>query len=430
MRFLVSIALIVLFISAGAVLGMFLLSTRVEPPRRDSILIPPLVESFVVQPEDISEQFLGYGSASPVRAASIASEVSAVVVDRVNDLRAGMNVDQDQVLIRLDNREFNHALDRANALIAADDAALAVLDAEAEKLRVQIKTAEQEVRVTSEELRRVARLYETEQAAKKEVDFASLAFEQARRVLQEYQGEYAKSGPQRARQEAARQANLADAALMKLNIDRCEIRAPFAGRVDSMHVEVGDHVRPGSPVLRLVDVSRVEVPIQLPAAAYTRVHVGSACRISCESMPGAIWRGEVARVAPTVNEQTRMFAAYVMVDNRSPESFGGGLTPGVFVTAAVEGPRHTRALLIPRAAYRQGRILVIEGDTVRGRQVTAMRFIEDRALVEGEIQAGDRVVLSHLDQLTDGAAVRFSANLQPARIESDKILMGDRSVAP
>lgn len=427
MRVLVSIVLVVLVLGVGAVLGMFLLTMKVEPPRRESIFVPPLVETAVVQARDVSEQFLGYGSAEPIRLAELASEVSAVVAERVGDLRAGTEVEAGQSLIRLDDREFQHALERAEARTSADDAALRELDVEAATLAAQIKTAEQEVRVTAEERARVARLFETDQAARKEFDFATLAFEQARRVLQEYEGAYAKIGPRRARLEATKQASGAEAALMGLNIERCEIRAPFAGRVESVLVEAGDHVRPGSPVLRLVDATHVEIPIQLPVAVYDRVQLGAVCDVMCESMPGVHWRGAIARIGPTASAATRTFAAYVIVDNGAQQQ---PLIPGVFVTASVAGPQHSRALLIPRSCVRNGRVLIVADDRAAERQVTPMRFMEDMALVRGELEDGDRLILSHLDQLVEGSPVRFRTESAGGGTTSRATPAKDGSVPP
>lgn len=398
-----SIVLIVAISALGTGAASVLYVLREEPPRRDVGNSARLVEIMVVQPEDVVEHFVGYGTAQPIRRAALAAEVAATVVERVNDLRAGGTVVAAQPLIRFDDRQYRHALQRAEALAASQQAALDEVAAEAENLQRLIRTAQQELRVAQSEKARVTSLFERQLAAKKEYDFANLASQQAQRLLQEYEGQAARIGPRQARIAASKQAYEADAALAGLNIQRCEIQAPFSGRVESLHVEVGDHVAPGSVVLTLVDATRIEIPLQLPAAVYPRVHVGGACRIECENAAGASWHGSVARIGPTVDEQTRTFMAYVEVDNTAQPQ---PLIPGMFAKAGIEGPLHRARLLVPRGACREGQVLVVEDGIARARAVVTERIIEDRAMVSGSLRAGDQVILSHFGQLTHGSAVR------------------------
>ena len=409
-RLLRSIVLIFGFLAVGSLLGGLLFAARQEPPRRAESALPPLVESIVVRTEDAIERFMGYGTAEATRVAHLAAEVGANIVGRVEDIRAGSVVAEGQELIRLDDREYRYALARAEARAAAERAGLAELDVEAYNLEQLIKMAEQELRVASAERARLADLFERKLAAKKEYDFANLAYQRARRVLQGYLREAAVIGPRRDRVAASQQAYEAEAALARLNIERCVIKAPFAGRIMSIGVDTGDRVGVGSVVLTLIDASRVEIPIQLPGAVYDRVKVGATCTIGSESMTTNVWRGDVARIAPAADEQTRTFAAYVVVDNTTQAQ---PLVPGTFVQAMVRGPVYPNRILVPRGAFRSGRVFVVEDGVARLRSVAVDGFIEDRAMVGSGVRDGDRVILSHLERLADGSPVRVRSE-QPA----------------
>ena len=65
--------------AVGAALAMALLALSEEPPRREAATLPPLVETVVVQAEDVVERFIGYGSAQAIRSANLAAEVAATV---------------------------------------------------------------------------------------------------------------------------------------------------------------------------------------------------------------------------------------------------------------------------------------------------------------------------------------------------------------
>ena len=398
-----SLLLIVVVLGSGIGIAALLYALRQPPPRRELSNPPPLVDSLLLQPEQVTERYAGYGTAQPDRVVKLAAEVASIVVERVNNIEAGSVATEGQVLIRLDDREYQYALERADALTAADEAALQELLAEAQTLKRLIATAEKELRVADGERNRIAGLFEKGQAAKKEFDFADMAYQQARRVLQGYQMQLAKNGPRQAQRAASQRSHQAEARLARLNIERCEIVAPFGGTIETLSVDKGDHVAPGSVVLTLIDPSHVEIPIRLPAAIYDRVSLQAPCRVVCESMPGIVWDGEVARIAASADEETRTFPIYVDVDNAWQNQ---PLIPGTFVRAEVEGPVHHDRILVPRVAVREGRVFIAEEGVVRQRSVTIERLIGERALVDGELRGGDRVILSHLDKLASGAPVR------------------------
>ena len=419
-----SLLLLALLLGAGGTIGGVLIALRVEPPRRTTARLPPLVEAMVIREETVVEWFTGYGTASAIRQADIAAEVAATVIERVEKIRAGSAVNAGQPLVRLDDRQYRFALDQSLARADAQRAEMEELDANVRGLDQLIRTAEQELRVARDERTRLADLFERDLASKKEYDFGSLAYSQARRVLQGYQREAATLAPRRKKLEATQRGFEAEAALANLNIERCILRAPFAGRIQSFNVDAGDRVAPGTVLLTLLDVSIVEIPLRLPASLYDLVQVGASCRIESESRPGHVWHATVARTSAAADERTRTFAVYVEVDNRREAS---PLLAGTFVTGRIPGPVHDRAIVLPRSACRNGRVFVavVPNDnpessehretqqggsailaTARLRSVRVRRFVEDRALIEEGLHIGDRIILTHLDQLVDGTPVR------------------------
>ncbi len=101
---------------------------------------------------------------------------------------------------------------------------------------------------------------------------------------------------------------------------------------------------------------------------------------------------------------TRTFPVFVDVDNNDQPV---PLIPGAFVRATVEGPTYHDGMLVPRGAIREGHVLVATKSVVERRAVSVTRMIGEQALVENGLNAGDRVILSLLDRLEPGAAVRF-----------------------
>lgn len=407
-RVILSILLVVVLIGFGGGVSYVFYLIREAPPRTEAKALPPLVEAVRVRARDVRESFIGYGSVAPDRSATLSAEVAGAVVEVVSEIEAGDAVEADQVLIRLDDRSHQQALDRAIAEVEAAEAQLAEVRAERESLEGLLATAAEEVRIAGDEQRRVSDLFENGQANKREFDLARLAYQQALRVRQTFEKELGVLDAREKRLAASRRSLEAQQEIARLSVERCEIRAPFAGRIDTMHVDLGDLVQPGQAVLDLVDASRVEIAVQLPTSVHGRVSVGSPCRLAPEGGDDRAWTGRVVRLAPLADARMRTFAAYVEVDNAAqPEP----LLPGSFVRAVVDGPVRENRITIPRGAIRRGHVLIAENGQARRRGVTVERLIADEALVSGEIAGGDVLITSHLDSLTDKAAVRLPKEL-------------------
>lgn len=398
-------ALILAFLLGGVGVGGWLYAVRTAPPEREFTAPPPFVETMVVRSENVTDHFTGFGTAAAYASASVSAEVGSIVEERVDDVRAGVAVTAGQPLIRLDVRTFRYTLDQAVALAEMDAAALAELDVEERKTQQLLAIAEEEFRVATAEYERVGGLFEREQAAEKEMNVANLAYQAAKRVLQGYQRELALIAPRRERIEASRRAQLATAERARLDVARCTIAAPISGVVKDLSVDVGDRVAPGSPIATIVDLRRIEVPIRLPASSYADVRPGASCRLASESSNGSAWHGEVARIAPTIDEQTRTFAAYLVVDNTIQEH---PLVPGMFVRAVVEGPTLYDVLLVPRGAIRGGHVFVAHDGLAQRRNVEVARVLGERAVIRAGVEDGESVILSNLDILAHGVSIRVA----------------------
>lgn len=408
-RFLPSVVLILTVLLCGSAAGWLLLATRLEPPRAVPIQTIPVVEVALAERRDAIEELTGYGSVRADRTSPLKAEVSAIVVERVGDVRVGDQVDAGQPLIRLDDRQFQHELDRARADVAAAEARLAQLSTRESNIRSLLEIARREESLTRDEVNRQRNLMESGQGIKKELDDSVLRWEAARRTVQASENELAMIEPSRSEYDAMARAGRAAEALAALNIERCTIAAPFDGAVLELAVEQGERVNVGSPLITVMDAGRVEVAIRLPMSARPRVRVGAPATLQLESTPGVEWVGAIVRVDAQADVASRTFAVFIEVENDDPSR---PLMPGAFVRGLIEGTPLPEALVIPRSAIRGDGVLVAVDGVVERRSVVVERYLVDEAVVTGELNPGDAVVLTGLDWLNEGRAVRIAGSTE------------------
>ncbi|MCP4251031.1 MAG: efflux RND transporter periplasmic adaptor subunit [bacterium] len=400
---LLSLLLIVAALGLGGGLAWLMVRTPPVPPETDMTIPPPLVQTVRVAPETVIETIVGHGTARADRVALLTAEVGGQIVEIGRTLQDGSPVEAGQLLARIDDRQYAETLELKTALAAADQAALDQLVVEEANLNRLLEIAEREVKVNRDEERRLADLFEQENASKREYDVARLAYTRSLRERTAFGNQVALIPGKRTQLAASLRSRQADVALAQLDVDRCRITAPFTGRIDELLMEMGEAVQPSGQIARIIDLSRIEIPIELPVSSYARVAVGADVVLLGDSMTDLSWSGRVERISPAADARSRTFRAYVMVDNERQDPPWG---PGLFVRAEVAGPALVDALLVPRGALVEGHLFVVNDDHAHRREVQVERYLGERALVTGQLRHGDAVIVTNLDSIEDGLTVR------------------------
>ncbi len=186
------------------------------------------------------------------------------------------------------------------------------------------------------------------------------------------------------------------------------LRAPFAGVVTERWVDPGDLVKNGtaggSPVLRVVDLSKVRVRLRVAEPDAPAVAPGRAFRLLVDELPGRDFRGTVARVAGALDLETRTMVVEGDLENRD-----GALRHGMFGRVSVDLEEHPEALVLPAAAVttarRKSSVLVVEGGKVAKRPIRI--GVDDGIVVEvlEGLKGEESVITAGAGLVADGDAV-------------------------
>lgn len=173
----------------------------------------------------------------------------------------------------------------------------------------------------------------------------------------------------------------ADLAAAELAAEYSEPKAPFAGRVDRRHVDIGALVQPGEPLMTLVDVSRLRVTGQIPQQRAGGVVIGQAVRVTL--LDGRELQGAVSFVSLAADAATRSF--YVEAHVANPELWR---VAGASATLRIEQPalnahRVTPALLSLGASGEMGIHAVDDTNKVVFHPLRVISIDGDGAVVAG-----------------------------------------------
>lgn len=170
--------------------------------------------------------------------------------------------------------------------------------------------------------------------------------------------------------------------------------APTDGVVTELNVRQGQQVMPGTPLMRVADLSQIWVTVEIPELQGGWIAQGRRAEARLSAIPGKVFEGKVEYVYPSLETQTRTLHARISIPN--PE---GALKPGMFADVALFGGPRDNMLLVPsEAVIRTGErdvVILAEGD---GKfRPAAVKVGDDRQgqteILEG-LDEGETIVVS------------------------------------
>lgn len=102
---------------------------------------------------------------------------------------------------------------------------------------------------------------------------------------------------------------------MQEQLARTKILSPMNGRVVEKLVEEGEYVGPGHPLIRLVNIDRLKVRVNLPESEAGHVSVGDEVRIRIHAFPDLPVRGKISFVSSVLHPSTRTLPVEVKIRN-------------------------------------------------------------------------------------------------------------------
>ncbi|WP_407351497.1 efflux RND transporter periplasmic adaptor subunit [Luteimonas sp. R10] len=192
--------------------------------------------------------------------------------------------------------------------------------------------------------------------------------------------------------------------LAALELSYTNVTAPISGVIASRSIKTGNFVQINSPILRIVDNSRLETTLNVPERELATLEAGQPVHMQVDALPGATFEGRVDRVAPVIDAGSGTFRVICAFEG------GGSLQPGMFGRIRIDYDRRADALAIPRQALldHEGEpavYVVRDGKAVR---TTIETGYADGAFVEvrGGLEPGDAVVTAGKVALRDGSDVQ------------------------
>ncbi|WFC40356.1 efflux RND transporter periplasmic adaptor subunit [Pseudoxanthomonas sp. SE1] len=253
-----------------------------------------------------------------------------------------------------------------------------------DRLRLQVAQAEAQMRKLENNYRRAQQLVGQQMISANDVDQIKYDLDNARAMYR----------------------------MAALELSYTTVTAPISGVVASRSIKTGNFVQINTPIIRIVDESRLEATLNVSERELSKLKAGLPVALAVDAMPGKVFQGTVDRISPVVDSGSGTFRVVC--------SFGsdGVLQPGMFGRIRIDYDQRADALVVPRVA------LLDDGDPAvfAVRDGKAVRVPVKVGYVDGEwievregLKPGDQVVTAGKVALREGSAVQV-IGAEPAKV--------------
>jgi membrane fusion protein (multidrug efflux system) len=214
---------------------------------------------------------------------------------------------------------------------------------------------------------------------------------------------------------AALQVAEAQVALAQAQVARTRVLAPFDGTAGLRSVDVGDYVKDGADIVRVEDLSALEVEFALPERYVARARPGLPVELTLDATPDRSFKGQVVALNSQVDANGRALLVRARVQN--PQAV---LKPGMFARPRVIFAVREGAVAVPEEALvplgtRQFVFKVVDGP--QGRKVALRQEARIGLRVPGKVEI--------LEGLKPGDAVVTAGQARLLRVESTPVRVID-----
>lgn len=345
-----------------------------------------LVDALRVVKQDLQITVRAQGTVVPRTATTMMAEVAGTIVEVSEHLIVGGFFEQGDILIRIDDRDYQANLKRAHADVASAKSVLA------------------------------------NEKGKAEVAYQDWLKYRSSIKRSEAANDLALRKPQLKHAEAKLESALADLEQAKIQLDRTLIRAPYEGIVRSKLVDIGQYVNTGTQLFKSFAIDSAEVRLALPEnkLAYIdlpTIHNPSQtpAKVKLSANTGnemSRWSASLVRTEGVIDERSR--ALFTVAEITDPYGLhteqNQPLRIGTFVDASIEGKHFDNLVMLPRHILRAGnKVWVIDQQQrLQNRQVSTLRTEGPFIYVIAGLDTNEHVCLSNISGAIPGSQVRIA----------------------
>ncbi|MEO6694360.1 MAG: efflux RND transporter periplasmic adaptor subunit [Ignavibacteria bacterium] len=192
--------------------------------------------------------------------------------------------------------------------------------------------------------------------------------------------------------------------VLETRLSKSYVTSPISGIVDQKYLSKGEVCGPGTPILNIVNVSRVKISAGIPESFVSDVSKGSQVRITFDVYPGEEFSGTVNYVSPTLSSINRTFEIELVLNNTN-----GKLKPEMSANISITKSRIEEAIVLPQDMVidfgNEKYVFILENDIAKKRVISLGGRNNNDVMILSGLNNGDKLIVEGFQQVADGDKV-------------------------
>ncbi len=193
--------------------------------------------------------------------------------------------------------------------------------------------------------------------------------------------------------------------LAAINLRESVLRSPMDGVVTKRHIDEGNLVGVGQPVVTIADVAEVKVIVSVSERYAGLIREGLPCRLMVDAYPGRVFEASVKSVYPALDAGTRSLQAEIRLGNSGTE-----LKPGMFARVELVTAQKKDVVVAPIDSVMGGKVsdafVYVVKDSVAHKKVVQRGIVQgDRLEITSGLDEGEQLVVNGMTYLKENIKV-------------------------
>jgi membrane fusion protein, multidrug efflux system len=241
------------------------------------------------------------------------------------------------------------------------------------------------------------------------VQTASISVAKLKKDLERYNNLY--KGGTATEQQLNDAQNLYDNAEIQLEqaekqLSDATIKSPISGVIIKKQVEEGEYINIGSPIVTIVDISRLKIKLNVSEANVYQLKLNDKATITTDVYHGVICEGNISFIS-SQGDDSHNYPVEIAIPNNSKYP----LKSGTFANAKIKLPVGAEALYIPResllGSITDAEVYVAENDKAILKKIVVGNGNDKYLKVISGLKEGEKVIVNGQINLSENKAIKI-----------------------
>jgi len=413
----------------GILLLVIIVNSKKEPNRPEIKERSRPVKVIKTHAMSIIPKVTGYGYVEPTETWMAIPEVGGRIVEIHPELKRGVFVKKGDVLVRIDPQSYGLAEVRGKATVVSSEAQLRELEQQKENLERLLVIEREALDLAQQELKRKRDLFEKGFLSQSEMEFEEKSILGQETVIKNLLNTLDLIPTQKKSLLARKDSDESSLSELQLDLERTIIRAPFDCRVAEVNVELNQYAAVGSTLLKVINISAVEIPVKLAINEFSNLLSGTTPRritgengFSMDDIRNMIgisatvrlpmfgkeasWEAKFMRTSESIDLSTGALTVYVSVLHPYEKIIPAvrpPLVPNLYCEVELQGRKRDDRFVVPVHAVHGGYVhLVDQENRLVKKNVTVEMIMGDFAVIREGLKDDELIVTTDLVPAIEG----------------------------